>query len=544
VAISGLQRTFDDMGAPLSEVPFCVLDLETTGAAPSSCEITEIGAVRFEGGLQTGRFETLVNPGAAIPPFITVMTGITQAMVIEAPRIEEALPTFLEFIGDAVIVGHNVRFDLSFLNAAAERLGYGRLPNRSADTYALARRLIRSEIRNLKLSSLAAHFRSPVTPNHRALADAEATAHVFWGLLERAGTLGVTHLDDLMMLPTARGAPNYGKIALTEALPRKPGVYLFKDRGGNVFYVGKAKNLRNRVRSYFYGDTRRTITNMLQELDSIEHRICANELEASVTELRLIQAHIPRYNRRSKPAKSPTWIKVTDEQFPRLSMVRSVKPDDCTYLGPFRSRKAAEVVVTAIWDAVPIRRCTARPGSKASECGFSQMGVSMCPCGGGISPDDYQPVVQRLFDGLRAEPHLLLEPLAAKMADHARSGRFEEAAWVRDRYRALARALRRARAWRSLSDAGIVRAENGEGEGALIERGRLAVAWKESTPPLLAALTGGDGDPTSVAPSVGDAEEADLLWKWLCGDDIELLEVGAPLSLPAAPIPELQDIEL
>ena len=235
------QRSFDDLGAPLHEVPFCVLDLETTGGSPQNCEITEIGAVRFVGGEPAGTFHTLVNPGVEIPPTITVLTGITQAMVVEAPRIEEALPSFLEFLGGDVVVGHNVRFDLSFLNAAALRLGYGRLANRSVDTLGLARRLVRNELRSLRLGSLAAHFRSPVAPTHRALDDARATAHVLWGLLERAGILGVTHLEDLLRLPTARGAPHYKKIELTEALPRRPGIYLFKDRNDNVIYVGKAK---------------------------------------------------------------------------------------------------------------------------------------------------------------------------------------------------------------------------------------------------------------------------------------------------------------
>ena len=127
------QRTFDDMGTPLSDVPFCVLDLETTGVSPDTCAITEIGAAKYLGGTEVGRFETLVNPGSGIPPSVSVMTGITQSMVIEAPRIEEALPSFLEFLGDSVIVGHNVRFDMSFLNAASVRLGYGRLPHRHTD---------------------------------------------------------------------------------------------------------------------------------------------------------------------------------------------------------------------------------------------------------------------------------------------------------------------------------------------------------------------------------------------------------------------------
>jgi len=118
-----LQRSFDDLGTPLHEVAFCVLDLETTGGSPKDCEITEVGAVKYVGGELTGSFNTLVNPDAPIPSTITVLTGITQAMVIEAPRIEEVLPSLLEFIGNAVIVGHNIRFDVSFLNAAAQRLG-------------------------------------------------------------------------------------------------------------------------------------------------------------------------------------------------------------------------------------------------------------------------------------------------------------------------------------------------------------------------------------------------------------------------------------
>ena len=315
-----IQRTFDDLGTPLHEVAFCVLDLETTGGSPATCEITEVGAVKYVGGELVGTFDTLVNPGAPIPPTITVLTGITQAMVIEAPKIEEVLPSLLEFIGTAVIVGHNVRFDMSFLNAAAERLGYGKLPNPTSDTLGLARRLVRTEVRRLNLQTLAAHFRASVTPNHRALADAQATADVFWALLERAGTIGVTHLEDLLRLPTAKGSPHYDKIELTERLPRKPGVYMFRDRDDNVIYVGKAKNLRTRVRSYFYGDNRRSVGQMLRDLTDIDFRVCATEIEAEITELRLIHSNVPRYNRRSRPPKSPQYVKLTAEELHRITL--------------------------------------------------------------------------------------------------------------------------------------------------------------------------------------------------------------------------------
>ncbi|MGH9197261.1 MAG: exonuclease domain-containing protein, partial [Acidimicrobiia bacterium] len=112
MALAG-QRTFDQLGTPLYDVMFCVLDLETTGGSAATCEITEIGAVKYRGGEIQGTFQTLVNPGTGIPPFITILTGITEVMVREAPRLESVLPTFLEFCRGAVLVGHNVRFDLS-----------------------------------------------------------------------------------------------------------------------------------------------------------------------------------------------------------------------------------------------------------------------------------------------------------------------------------------------------------------------------------------------------------------------------------------------
>lgn len=535
-----MQRSFDDLGTSLVDVPFCILDIETTGGRASDLGITEIGAVRYVGGRLQGTYQTLVDPGLPIPPSITILTGITHAMVIDAPRVAEMLPSLIEFIGDAVVVGHNVRYDLSFINAALEHHGYGRLRNRSVDTAALARRMIRSEVRNLKLGTLAAYFRSPVKPNHRALADAEATAHVLWKLLERAGTLGVTHLDDLLALPRARGASTYGKIKLTERLPRRPGVYLFKDRRGEIIYVGKAKNLRGRVRSYFYGDTRRTIAQMLTELTEIDHRVCETELEAEVTELRLIRAHSPRHNRRSKPVRSAHWIRITDEAFPRLSLARSLNQAARGYIGPFRGRNQAKLVLEALWDALPIRRCNHPPGSREGPCSFAQLGTALCPCDGSLTEEEYAPVILRLVGGLDGDPEVLLDPLAERITSLALNSRFEEAGWVRDRRRALERALERRRSWRMLQGAGSVRASSDDG-GALIERGRLVTAWADSAAPPLLPLAAGPGD-AEVASTVGDAEEAWLVWKWLRRPET-FIEIGdGPIDPAAVAISRLERI--
>ncbi len=154
-----------------------------------------------------------------------------------------------------------------------------------------------------------------------------------------------------------------GKLKLTARLPRAPGVYLFRGLGGRVLYVGKATNLRARVRSYFGGDERRKVSQLLRETVSIDHVVCSGPLEAAVLEVRLIHRHLPPFNHRSKLWSRYAYLKLTlNEAFPRLSVVRTVKAGDgCLYLGPLSSTGAARQVAEAIESAVPLRRCTAKP---------------------------------------------------------------------------------------------------------------------------------------------------------------------------------------
>lgn len=535
-----VQRSFEDLGTPLHEVTFCVLDLETTGGSAADCEITEIGAVKVRGGEIQGTFQTLVNPGAEIPPSIVLLTGITQSMVVDAPSIGSVLPTFLEFVGNAVVVGHNVRFDLGFLDAACRRFGYRSLSgNPTVDTVALARRVVRDEVRNLRLHTLAAHFRSPTTPNHRALDDATATMHVLHGLLERVGVLGVTALEDLLALPKARGSANYRKIHLARDLPRRPGVYLFRDRSGDVIYVGKATNLRTRVSSYFYGDDRRRTGTILKELDRVDHRVCAGDLEASITELRLIHAHRPRHNRRSKPPRATHWLTLTGGAFPRLSITRTVHSDAPVTLGPFRRRATAELVMTALWDALPIRRCTGRSGSRSGPCAPAQMGLAMCPCDGRLTPEAYRPVVERLVEAVRRDPELVLSPLRDRISDLAAEQRFEEAGWARDRHRALTRALERRRLWSALTSTTRIEAVRGA-ESAVIDAGRLTASWSGSARPLVPRAA---GPGPSVPETMLALEESELAWKWLSDPETRLVDVDGVLDVPARPIDRLERLD-
>ena len=463
------QRSFDALGTPLAEVTFVVIDLETTGASPADCAITEIGAVRYRGGERLGTFQTLVNPGVPSPPMITVLTGITEAMVLPAPRIAEVLPALLEFIGGAVIVGHNLRFDTGFLDAALLAHGWSRLANRRVDTLGLARRLLRDEVPDLKLGTLARHLRVPETPNHRALADAQATAEVLHAMLERAATLGVLGLDDLLELPTIRAHPSAAKLRLTAGLPRAPGVYLLRDRDGRVLYVGKATNLRSRVRSYFGGDDRRKVPQLLRETERIDHIVCADPLEAEIHELRLIRHHEPRYNRVGKGWRAYRYLRLTvTERFPRLVVVPEARADGSLYLGPFRSRASALAVKEAIEAAVPLRRCTERIGRHTpiacdTPCAPAQLGVAACPCRGATSEEDYRGIVADAVHALSRDHRELLAPLEARMAALSEQARFEEAAATRDRLATLTRALRRDRTVAWLRAAGVLRIETPDG---------------------------------------------------------------------------------
>lgn len=505
-----MQRSFDDLGAPLAEVTFAIVDLETTGGSPATEAITEVGAVKVRGGEVLGTFQTMVNPGRAIPPAITVLTGITQAMVVQAPRIEVVLPSLLEFVGDAVIVGHNVRFDVGFLDAALLRHDRPRLANARVDTVRLARRLLADEVRDHRLGTLARSLRLPHQPTHRALDDALATADLLHLLLERAGRLGVTGLDDLLALPTLAAHPQAAKLRLTEALPRAPGVYLFRDRAGRVLYVGKATDLRSRVRSYFSGDERRKVAQLLREVHRIDHRTCPAPLEADVLELRLIHRHEPRFNRQGTRTSAASYVKLTrDERFPRLSVVRQVKADRGLYLGPLPSRRQATLVVEAIESVVPLRRCTRRPPKVpvAAPCAAAQLGVATCPCAGAIAPGDYDRLVQQVVRGLTAEPLALLAPLDDRMHELAAAERYEEAADVRDRAAALAGALRRKRRFDALRAAGELRLALVGVGGARLERGRVVEAWCAEH---AGGAAGGDADgPTQ--PALGSASGAGAL---------------------------------
>ncbi|MGH2710449.1 MAG: DEDD exonuclease domain-containing protein [Actinomycetota bacterium] len=456
-----VQRTFDDLGTPLSEVEIVCVDIETTGGAPPASRITEIGAVKYRGGERTGTYRTLVDPELPIPRFITNLTGIDDLMVREAPLVEAVLPSLVEFMHGAVFVAHNASFDYRFINHELLRLGYELVPGPAVCTARLARRVLGADdVPNVRLQTLAQFFRTATQPCHRALEDAEACADVLHALLDLGGRLGIHTLNDLHEAVRARGRPHYAKIKMADDLPSTPGVYVFRrastDSGpGEVLYVGKSKDIRSRVRSYFYGDSRKKIANLLAETGSVEARPCSGEIEALVVEARLIRKHSPRYNRRGKGWRRYAYVKLdTSEAWPRLKVVRRVRGDGA-YLGPFNGTRTATLAKEALEHVFAIRRCTKSMGrsTRFAPCALADLGRCLAPCDGRVTPERYEGLVRSLQHAL-SSPGGLLAALEGRMERLAADERFEEAADSRDRLRALVSALARAREERWFLEAG------------------------------------------------------------------------------------------
>ncbi|PZA19741.1 DEDD exonuclease domain-containing protein, partial [Modestobacter versicolor] len=449
------QATIDDLGTPLADVTFVVVDLETTGGSPKDSAITEIGAVKVRGGQVVGEFQTLVDPGTEIPPYISVLTGITSMMVATAPRIDAVLPAFLEFARGTVLVAHNAPFDLGFLKAACEASGVLWPAFASVDTAVLARRLLtRDEVPNCKLGTLAPFFSTTTQPCHRALADARATVDVLHGLFERLGPLGVTSLEELTGLTRQVDPQRRRKRHLAEHVPTGPGVYVFRGPRDEPLYVGTSTDLRSRVRSYFTaGEQRSRMTEMVALAERIEALPCAHDLEAAVRELRLIAEHKPRYNRRSRFPERALWVRLTEEVFPRLSVVRRVRPGAGVFLGPFPDRRAADAAVAAVHEALPLRQCTSRLSLTVlgTACALAGMGRCGAPCTGAQSREEYASVAAVFAAAVAADPRDLVSPLLARVERLGAEGRYEDAAVLRDRVAVLVRAVRRRQRLESLA---------------------------------------------------------------------------------------------
>ncbi len=537
----------DPAALSLADTTFVVLDLETTGGAADGAGITEIGAVKVRAGAELGVFATLINPGERLPPFITVLTGITEAMLAPAPPIEAVLPSLLEFLRGSVLVAHNAPYDVGFLKAACARHGYLWPNPRVLDTAAVARRaLTRDEVPNRKLGTLAQFFHATVQPTHRALDDARATVDVLHGLIERLGSFRVHTLGDAIEFAKAVTPTQRRQRHLADGLPHVPGVYVFRSADDRALYVGTSKDIATRVRSYFTASEKRArISEMLGAATRVEAVECAHPLEAEVRELRLIAAHAPPYNRRSKYPERVVWLKLTAEAYPRLSVVRALADDDAAYLGPFSSRRTAELAAAGVYDAVPLRQCSHKLSVRTPtpSCALAELGRCPAPCEHKITPEEYEATAALPFrSAIHGDPEVVVEALMARIETLSDKRRYEEAAVLRSRLIALLRATVRMQRLSALTRLAEIVAARRDGVGgweiSVVRHGRLAAAAtsppREHPRPTLdaARLTAETVLPGRGPVPAASAEETERILAWLERPDTRLVETSGDWVSP------------
>jgi DNA polymerase-3 subunit epsilon len=466
-------------------------------------------------------------------------------MVCNAPTIDVVLPTFLEFARGAVLVAHNAGFDIGFLRAAARRcdIVWPRPP--VLCTVRLARRVLsREEAPSVRLAALAKLFSAASTPTHRALDDARATVDVLHALIERVGNQGVHTYADLRAYMPNVSAAQRRKRVLAEGLPHRPGVYLFRGPGREVLYVGTAVDLRRRVGQYFNGaDPRGRIKEMVGLACQVDHVECAHALEAGVRELRLLAAHAPPYNRRSRFPHRWWWVVLSDEAFPRLSVVRM--PRHPNALGPFRSRSDAADTADLLARFTGVRTCTTRLARSAVHGpACPQREVSPCPAARGVSADEYAATPRRAAALIEGRDNAPVAEIAACVCDLAARHRYETAARLRDRAGTAIDVLWRGQRLRALAAVAELIAAAPDGGGgwhiAVIRCGQLAAAGTavRGVPPMpvIDALRAGAQTPLPSTAPLGGAlvEETALISKWLSAAGVRIVCAEPGYAMPMA----------
>jgi len=493
---------------------YIVLDVETTGLRPYQQRLIEVCALKVRDGEITDTFTTLLNPEKRLPAFIIELTGITEEMVSHAPRFKQIADSLIAFIGERMVVGHNVRFDVSFVNAELARAGKLPLVNPRLDTLSLAVRLLPG-LRKPNLERMAQTLGVPREQRHRAEGDARLTAASLLRLLPMAKEAGLPTLEAIQALVVPRGAEPHGNAsgvekvgsgrayldrAFLRTVPQVPGVYRMLDEDGRVIYVGKAKNLHDRLASYYsqhLGLTRK-MDGLLESVAKIEIEVVGSELEALLLESRLIHRHQPRYNRAMRNHALYPYIKVdVHKPWPRIHLARVARPDGARYFGPFRSRRAAERTVDVLEEVLPLVTCTrgfSDPKKWGNPCIRLGMGKCLGPCVGGGDPAEYRAFIDDAVAFLEGHKDGIQHRLWDKMAVAAEREDYVEAARLRDAIKTVESVARTHQTLAKQVETGhlalaLPSVEAGTTELLLIVRGRVAAqrrVRRDDLPALLA----------------------------------------------------------
>jgi DNA polymerase-3 subunit epsilon len=392
---------------------YTVIDIETTGGMPNRDRITEIAMVKIKNGEIIDRFESLVYPERSIPTEITRITGITNAMVENAPRFFEIAKTIVEFTEDSVFVAHNVRFDYNFIREEFKSLGYT-YSKKVLCTVKLSRKAFPG-LRSYSLGNLIQHFGISVANRHRAMDDVLATAEIFQKILE--GARYEEHIESMLNGGIKEfNLPGNINMDFLHGLPEEPGIYYFYNVHGTVIYVGKSINIKSRIFQHF-GSIDSKTEKLSKQSHSISFELTGNELVAMLLESREIKSLHPEINKAQRTREYPYFIHsfYDDQGYLCFGYERSGKKNEKNkeILSYAATKQGAK---SAIYHALKaFELCHGKCG--LNECGSDCFYVRSMECTGAAlsleNPEDYNARAEEgkdeLYKIFREDFFLILE---------------------------------------------------------------------------------------------------------------------------------------
>ena len=422
---------------PVDKAEFCVVDLETTGLSPSYNNIIEIGIIKVSGLKIIDSYQSLVNPQRELPYYITQLTGITSDDVYNAPFFEDIANEVADFMSGHIIVGHNLSFDKSFLRKEFEACGKDVLSQHDVCTLKLARRMY-PMLKSKSLGSVCHHLGVHNMSAHRALGDAKVTARILIKMIsELKENYGVHFADELIKFQKLEKKDLKVKVkqSLTDdlaAMPHAPGIYYFLNAKNEIIYIGKAKSLRDRVKSYFSSAAPAKARKIIKQASRLKIQVTNSELTALLNEAELIKIVNPKHNTMLKSYGNKYFLRVnTSKEFPSIDISNSFSFDGNDYFGLFISRRKAAEILEMISKTFAIRECNEKEFAKKRRCFLADIERCTAPCENkdkGI----YFEELEKIYEFLYGKNQYALNRLINKMKEHSDNLKFEKAAEIKE----------------------------------------------------------------------------------------------------------------
>ena len=421
---------------PVDEADFCVLDVETTGLSPSYNNIIEIGIIKVSGLNIIDSFHSMVNPQRELPYYITQLTGITEDDVYDAPFFEDIADKVSDFISGHIIVGHNLSFDKSFLRKEFASCGRDIIASHSVCTLKIARRIYPT-LKSKSLGSVCSHLGINNPSEHRALADAKVTARLFIKMIaELKENYGIHYADELIKFQDFARKELKVKVkqSLSDdlaALPHAPGIYYFLNSKNDIIYIGKAKSLRDRVKSYFSSSAPRKAKKIIKQASRLKIQLTNSELTALLNEAELIKVINPKHNYQLKSYGNKYFLRInTSQEFPSIEISNSFNFDGNDYFGLFISRRKAAEIYDMISKTFAVRECNEKEFSKKRRCFLADIERCTAPCEN-LDKEIYSNELEKIYEFLYGKNQFALNRLINKMKDYSNKQKFEKAAEVK-----------------------------------------------------------------------------------------------------------------